>query len=334
MKNKYVKVNPTYHEIWKSKKLIEWEKEYSSRYWEYRKKWGENPNKQIVGDFPLHLDIESTRRCNLRCPMCPRTLKLERGEILAEGDMDPKLYKKVIDEGSENGLYAIKLNYLGEPLLHKDLPRMVEYAKKKGILDVMFNTNGVPLTEEVSKKLIKAGLDGILLSFDSPIKEKYESIRIGAKFDRVVDNFRTLIKLRDKDGLRHPVFRVSMVKMKENEKEVPEFVKLWKSIADKIVTVDYVNPQWKDKTDRYVIKLKEHPNFVCSQLYQRLVVNYNGEIGLCCADYDAEMDLGNAWTDSIKDVWLGEKLQEVRRLHNSGEWRKVPPCRECNMPYV
>ena len=43
--------------------------------------------------------------------------------------MDFKLFKKVVDEGSENGLYSIKLNYLGEPLMNKNLPKMVEYAK-------------------------------------------------------------------------------------------------------------------------------------------------------------------------------------------------------------
>jgi len=331
---KYVKVNPLYHEVKKSKKLIEWEKGYPPRYKEYRRRWVEYPKKRIVSDFPLHLDIESTRRCNLRCPMCPRTIKLERGEKLEEGDMDFKLYKKIIDEGSQNGLYAIKLNYLGEPLLCKDLPKMVEHAKKKGILEVMFNTNGVPLTGEMSKKLIKAGLDRILLSFDSPIKEKYESIRVGAKFDQVIDNFRMLIKLRDEKNLRNPVFRVSMVKMKENEKEIPGFIKLWTPIADKIAYVDYENPQQKDVKDRYTIKLKPHPDFVCSQLYQRLVIQWDGKIGLCCEDYDAKANLGNAWTDSIKDVWLGEKMQTVRRLHNEGRWAEVSPCNECNIPYI
>ena len=62
MDEKYVNVNPTYHELAKSKRLIEWEKDYSPEYKEYRRKWVENPKKQIVGDFPIHLDAECTRR--------------------------------------------------------------------------------------------------------------------------------------------------------------------------------------------------------------------------------------------------------------------------------
>lgn len=329
----YVPINPTYHEMWKSKKLIKWEKSYPPEYWEYRKKWHENPKKRIVGDFPLHLDFDITRKCNLRCPMCDRTILLERGEWI-NGEMDFKLAKKVIGEGSKNGLHAIKLSYLGEPLLYKNLPKLVKYAKDKGVIDVMFNTNGTLLTETMSEKLIDAGLDKIFISFDSPIKERYESVRVGAKFDEVIENVKSLIRLRNERNLKHPVVRVSMVRMKENSEEVPAYVKLWKPIVDIVAYVDYVNPQGMDRVDRYAAKPKlAAPNFVCSQLYQRLFIHYNGGIGLCCADDKAEMSLGNAWTDNIKDVWLGKKMQKIRKLHNEGGWSKVPVCAKCFLPY-
>jgi len=329
-----------YHEVKKSKKLIEWEKEYPPKYWEYRKKWEENPKKRIVGDFPIHLDLESTRKCNLRCPMCPRTIKLERGE-LEEGDMDFRLYKKVIDEGSENGLYSVKLNLLGEPLCCKDLPKMIKYAKKKRIIDVMINTNGVLLTEDMSKKLIDAGLDKLFISFDSPTKKIYESIRIGAKFENVLENVKTLVKIRDENNLRYPITRVSMVLMKENKNELPKFIKLWAPIVDIVAyedyidyNVDYGTPQLMDKESRRTTRLLGRPDFLCSQLYQRLAVLYNGKIGLCCEDYDAECELGDAWVDSIKKVWTGKKLQMIRGLHARGQWYKVPRCKKCPEPYM
>jgi len=334
MEDAYIKINPTYHEIKKSKKLLQWEKEYPPKYWEYRKKWSENPKNRIVGDFPIHLDAECSRRCNLRCPMCPRTIKLERGEKLVEGDMDFGLFKKLIDEGSENGLYSLKLSYLGEPLMCRNLPKMVKYAKGKGIIDVMLNTNGTLLTKSMSEKLIDAGLDGLYISFDSPIKEKYESIRVGAKFAQIISNAKTLVRLRDEQGLRNPITRVSMVKMKENEREIPKYAKLWAPIVDIVAIVDYLNPQGMDRKDRSAIQLKYHPTFVCPQLYQRIFVHYDGKIGLCCVDYDAEIGLGNAWTDSIKDVWTGKKMQSIRRLHNSGKWQKVPLCARCHLPRV
>ncbi len=331
---KYIKVNPTYTEVKVSDHNKKWEAARLEEYWEYRRKWHENPQKQIVGEFPLHLDIESTRRCNLRCPMCPRTIKLERGEKIEEGDMDFELFKKVVDEGTDNGLCSIKLSYLGEPLICKDLIKMVAYAKNKGIVDVMFNTNGVLLTKSMSKGLIDAGLDKLFISFDSSLKERYEKIRVGASFERVIENVKNFVQLRNESRSSSPIVRVSMVVMKENKEEVLDYIKLWKSIVDLIGFVDYINPQGMDKEKRYTVKRHQRSNFVCPQLYQRLFVHWDGKIGLCCTDYDAECGFGNAKDTSIKDVWLGEKMRRIRELHNKGEWHKVPLCARCHLPYV
>jgi radical SAM protein with 4Fe4S-binding SPASM domain len=331
---KYIKINPTYIEVITSDHIQRWQATRPKKYWEYRKKWHENPKRQIVGKFPLHLDIESTRRCNLRCPMCVRTIKLKRGEKIEEGDMDFNLFKKIVSEGAVNGLYSIKLNYLGEPLICKDLVKMVAYAKNKGIIDVMFNTNGSLLTKAVARELIKAGLDKLFISFDSPFKERYEKIRVGTKFEKVIENVKNLIQIRNKLKSPTPIVRVSMVVMKENKREVLDYIKLWKPIVDLVGFSDYLNPQGMDKRKRYAIKLRRHENFVCSQLYQRLFIHYNGKIGLCCVDYDAECDLGNVKDTFIKDVWLGEKMRKIRELHNKGKWYENPLCKKCHMPYI
>jgi MoaA/NifB/PqqE/SkfB family radical SAM enzyme len=234
--------NPSYIEVRFSDFITKWEQLRSDKYWEYRQKWIKNAKEQIVENFPLHLDIEVSRRCNLRCPMCPRTLKIERGEKLNEGDMSMSLYRKVIDEGSREGLCSIKLSYLGEPLIHKELPEMIKYAKDKGIVDIMFNTNGVLLTEDVSQKLISAGLDKLFVSFDSPNPETYEKIRVGTTFDRVFNNVKNLLKIREKMNSINPVIRVSMTVMQENKAEVLDYIKLWHGIADLIGFGDYINP--------------------------------------------------------------------------------------------
>ena len=332
-----VEVNPnaTYTEVKVSDHATKWEQSRSPKYWEYRRKWSQNPKQQIVSNFPLHLDIEASRRCNLRCPMCPRTIKIERGEILDEGDMDMKLFKKIIDEGAEKGLYSIKLSYLGEPLVDRGLPEKIEYAKNKGIIDTMFNTNGSLLSEEVSEKLIKSGLDKLFVSFDSPNKERYEKIRVGTTFDKVFENVKNFVRIRDKIGAINPIVRVSMTVMQENKNEVLDYIKLWSPIVDLIGFGDYVNPHQKDPKgrERSITGRKEHKDFICAQLYQRLFIHWNGKIGLCCADYDAEMGLGNARDVDIQDVWLGEKVQSIRDLHEKGEWHKVPLCRKCDLPY-
>ena len=43
-----------------------------ARYLEYRRRWMENPKNFMVEDFPIHLDIEVTNRCNLKCTFCDK----------------------------------------------------------------------------------------------------------------------------------------------------------------------------------------------------------------------------------------------------------------------
>ena len=179
--------------------------------------------------------------------MCFRTVKIVAGDKFPEGDMDFSLYKKIVDEGAQNGLYSIKLSYLGEPLVSKDIVSMVKYARDRNILDVMFNTNGSLLTQDISRKLIEAGVTGVFVSFDSPFKKHFESIRVGAKFEDVMKNVKDLVRIIEEMGSFFPVIRVSMTVMKENENEIPEFMKLWKPIVDTIGFGQYVDPHHKDK---------------------------------------------------------------------------------------
>ena len=330
----YVKVNPNYTEVKVSENICKWEQTRSRKYWEYRRKWSENPKKQIVESFPLHLDIESTRKCNLLCPMCPRTIKIKRGEKLEEDDVDFDLAKRVIDEGAANGLYSVKFNYLGEPLMNRRLPELIKHAKDRGVTDVMFNTNAALLTEDMSRRLIKAGLDKLFISFDSPDRKSYEKIRVGTRFDHVLNNVKRFVEIRNSMSGYSPILRVSMVVMKENVGQVLGYIKLWRDVVDLVGFADYLNPQGMDKEDRRAIKIKKHKDFVCSMLYQRLFVHYNGKIGLCCTDYDAEMDLGNAKEVSIKDVWLGEKMRKIRKLHTTGNYKKIPLCSRCHIPTI
>jgi len=121
-----VKINATYSEV--NIENLEWPKHRSERYWEYRKKWEDYPKSGYVSDFPLCLDIETTNICNLS-GMCPRTIQIDNETYVDIGTMDMGLYKKIIDEGEENGLYSIKLQYLGEPLLDKYICERIKYAK-------------------------------------------------------------------------------------------------------------------------------------------------------------------------------------------------------------
>lgn len=322
-----VPVNPTYHEVINDF-AKRWEKEQSERYLEYRKKWANNPKNFVLEDGPLHLDIEPTNACDLKCPMCPRTLLLadqDKSKKFKIGNMPIDTYKRIIDEAVEIGVYSVKLNYMGEPLVHPQIVDMVKYAKDKGIVDVMFNTNANLLNEDLSKKLIEAGLDKIFFSFDSPIKEKYEEIRVGANFDKTLANIKYMVALRNELGLISPLTRVSMVLMEDNKADFDEFVKLFRDIVDIVAYVEYQNPVREKKT-------QINEGFACSQLWQRMFILWDGDVIPCCNDEERQCLMGNIHQNSIKEIWNNEKYVQTREKHRTGRYYDIEICSTCNLP--
>src|SRR3990167_9714802 len=93
----------------------------SLKHLKYRLLWHLLPRLRIVSKYPIHLDIESTNACNLKCIMCCRDF-MEDGV----GQMSQEIYAKIFQEVIP---YSIKLNWRGEPFLHPQIVWKVAYAK-------------------------------------------------------------------------------------------------------------------------------------------------------------------------------------------------------------
>lgn len=102
--------------------------------------------------LPRSIYIEPTSRCNEFCQQCPRTL-LSRED---DRDLSYDNFRYIVDQFPV--LERVVLHGLGEPLLNKELPRMISYLKERGTY-VLFNSNGIALTEKRGQALIDAGLD-------------------------------------------------------------------------------------------------------------------------------------------------------------------------------
>lgn len=288
----------------------------SLKYQEYRRGWEEYPSKFILRDFPMHLDIEITSRCNLKCTFCDKLPLLTNDKL---GYMDLALYQKIIDEGSENQLWGVKLSYRGEPLLHRDIAEMVRYATQKGILDIYFNTNGMLLSREMSEKLIDAGLHRISVSVDGADPSAFEKERIGAKFDVIQKNIGTLIELRKKRGVNYPKVRVQTVHFPGLD--LNAYRSYWESRCDEVAAVDY-----KDETSRVEGIIYD---WACPQLWQRMTIEWDGTILPCNNDDFRLLSTGNAKEKTVYECWHDKKARDARDLHQKGESHKVKACDGC-----
>jgi radical SAM protein with 4Fe4S-binding SPASM domain len=321
-----VPVNVNFHEVHHSDHYYKWLESKSERYKEYRKKWSENPANFIDEGYPLNLDIEASSACNLRCPMCPRTVALKNNKMDRHSKhFDFELYKRLIDEATELGVYALKLNWLGEPLMNPRIVDMVRYAKNRGIEDVIMNTNAVLLNEKMSHDLISAGIDRLFFSFDSPNRETYEKIRVGAKYDETLTNIKRFHTIRNEMGSLSPTTRVSMVVLPQSADVLKDYVDLFGDVVDIVAYDDFID---HEKDYSYLEKHKDM-RFACSYLWHRIFIGTDGEIGICCNDHNTSFGIGNIRDMTICEAWNSPKYKKLRQLHQENKWHDIDMCSRC-----
>jgi len=318
--------NETFEEIVFSEK---WKLLRSTDYFDYRKAWDQIPREKKTTEFPMHLDIETTNICNLRCPMCPRTIMLANESFSDLGFMSKEDYARIIDEGSKNGVKSIKLNYLGEPLSHPDVVWQVQYAKDKGILDIMMNSNSSLLTKKMGEDLLRAGLDNLFVSFDAIDPEDFAVQRTGTSIGKVIDNLYEFTLMRNEIRPSCQI-RVSMVMYKDQKwKQQFDALKImWQRHVDALGYGYYVDREIENS-----VYYKEVEGFYCAQPFQRMFLKFNGNVTICCVDDKDETIVGNWREASLSSIWLNEKYQEIRNKHATGHYYGIEMCKKCYLPY-
>ena len=307
-----------------TKKLSKgWEEKYKT----YRRLWREIPENQVVSDWPLLVDLELVSKCNLKCPMCP-TITYEfldkRVTPFKKGLMDFELAKRIIDEVAGN-IYSLRLSWIGESTLHPNLIDAVEYAKKAGIPEVSFLTNGTKLHMGYMTKLIDAGLDHMTISIDG-MGETYNKIRAPLRFDKTLRKLTDLRNFLDENSLDKPVLKIQSVW--PAIKQDPElFYNTFEPLVDLIAFNPLIDYLHNDSEIEY------EDDFYCPQPYQRLVIGASGKASMCSSDDFQDVQIGDANHESIYDIWHGERMQSIRELHKKKDgFLELKPCKNCFYP--
>lgn len=286
--------------------------------------------KRKARGMPSTLAIETCNTCNLRCIMCSYPEMKE-----PKGEMDPQLFRKLVDEAADMGVKRLMLQVLNEPLQDRQLFERIEYAAGKG-MTVLFSTNGTLLSGAMIERILRSPLGELHISFDSATKEIYERIRLGANFERTVANIRELIRRRAEQGGQHPRIVISAVLQKENLSEFRGGLGPLKKLfpgADHY-TLAEVFSRAVNK-DRYMapmyFKSKHRRAYACSLLWREMVALTDGTQALCCEHVEPSKGIGNLKEHSLREAWNSPFLQEIRRLHLEGRAREIPFCRNCEI---
>jgi MoaA/NifB/PqqE/SkfB family radical SAM enzyme len=168
---------------------------------------------------PVCLYLEVTNRCNLLCETCPRTFE----ELEPPADMDWVLFTRIVDQVPN--VARVVLHGVGEPMLVKDLPRMIRYLKDRGTY-VLFNTNGTLLQPRRFQELIDTGLDELRVSLDAADRESYAKIRGKDFFNRIVRDVGKFIAYQKQVGATTPRVSLWLTGLKDTVDQLPAFVRL------------------------------------------------------------------------------------------------------------
>jgi radical SAM protein with 4Fe4S-binding SPASM domain len=311
--------------------------EVGEAYWDYRRAWDLARGFVKRPPFPIQVDYELFYTCNLRCPIC--IMSLPREERLRWGDPARKLsletVKRLLDEGAARGQAAVGLNGICEPLLSPDLPEIVRYARAAGMMDVMFNTNGLLLGEDISRDLIRAGLTRLMISLDAATEETYRQIRVGSDLEKVTENIKRFVRLRREMKARLPIVRVSYCVTSINEHELDDFIETWSPVVDFFSIQHYGNTfegtYKRDRSRLFPQKHRHDPGETprCAQPWKRVMVRHNGDVIPCCDASGLGLVIGNVYEQSLEDIWLGRAADRLRRMHKEGRYADHPICRQC-----
>lgn len=277
----------------------------------------------IDWDFPYHLFMETTNACNLKCKMCTRNMY-----PIQIGMMEMGLAKKITDEAASFGPRTFSLHLFGEPLLAPNTLPIIEYIKSKNKKNnILLTTNGVFMTKEIAGKIIESEVDKVVFSIHGANDKQYKSVTGTDDLNKVEQNIKNLIALKKEANKEKPKIYLRMVVPKDKGEEINSFRQKWK---DYPVIVDIREPHnfGGRVGDKKSDNIKRYP---CYHLWYSPGINWDGQVSICCCDTLKEEIIGNVKDEKLSDIWKGEKLKKYREYHLSGQYDKIPLCKDCNV---
>jgi len=126
-------------------------------------------NHHQFSDFGIRsIFVEITNICNMHCVFCP-TDHIQK----KKGRMDFATFSRIIDEiASLEPEVAISLNVLGEPLMHPDIFKFMDYCHGRKVQVYLF-TNGTLTAEDIREICQRDNIAALVLSYQTPDVHSY-----------------------------------------------------------------------------------------------------------------------------------------------------------------
>lgn len=274
-------------------------------------------------------EVEPTNACPYKCYMCPRG----RGEMKrAVGFMSSDTFERIVEQVSPKQR-MLRLHHFGEPVLHPDLPLFIRIAKSAGLVPAL-SLNPASLDPVIIDRMIDAGVGIVCFSLDSLNSEKLYRIRgITRPVEYCLNMIDYFIK---RSRLSQPIFKIiQMVSLTINRDERDSFLSLKERYPDDDVYVyisgnyGFGDIQLIRETDGEAVPGILASDTVCSAPFDDVVILWNGDVVLCCYDYDGFNVIGNINDAPLIEIWRGDRVNHIRDLFRERDTQRLSLCSNC-----
>jgi len=291
--------------------------------------------------MPVVYNIETTNACNMLCEMCPRTTMMTRpiktmgmdtvrdiiNQLTPWSDSVWNKWEKFVSEKygiqksemHENHFFlyvvpkAILLHGYGDPLLDPHIPEIVRLMSERGLTSY-FSCNPANINMERTLRTFDNGLGYIKYSMESVDNMRHKAIR--GEASNFTESYRNIVKLLDLKAQRNYKTQIVITMLNLNKLyQQEEYQKLCEVFKDMDVYI-YLKSQdqlWYDDT-RIQTKSIHWMEF-CQFPWSSMTIKSDGMAVECVEDFNNEIILGDAKTESLYDIWNGEKYRQFRQAH-------------------
>ena len=310
--------------------------------------------------YPQYLEVEVTQKCDLRCVMCEHTYWDEADEELSYDNL-----VKIIDQFPN--LKWVGINALGDPFTNKDFFKMLKYADDRNIIQELYTMAATIDKEQITQLLDLKGLVFLKFSLDAATRETYEKIRVGASFDKVIENIKEVDRQKKLRGRYFPELQFHFIIMKQNIHEAEQFLDMIAGLNIRATTVMYSRllhnyPEVSENTycdipDDLVQRLvkkgqdlgigvsvnadvgdNKPPANEC-MTWQMPYIFADGTVIQCCnmneqnrRRWQRDNSMGNIFKTPFREIWNNDKYTKLRdNLWNCKPKDACETCKVCNI---
>lgn len=281
----------------------------------------------LTAEFPSQIVFDVTEFCNMACIHCPQS-EFTKSKHFKGSFLDPNLHKKMIDEVRQEGKgYCKYLRYTaqGETLLHPNIIQMMDYSTKNSGIPINITTNGMLLTENLSKLFIDSGVDVIDISIDANTAKTYSLIRKKGDFKITKANVLRLIGLIKSRGSNMKVV-VSFIEQPINIHESADFKKFWTDAGANFVVIRRLHSAGGFKKELVKTDKNRYP---CLYPWERLTLGADGCVYFCPQDWVGGSRICDFRSTTIKQIWRGDFMEQLRNAHLENKFSDFNLCAQC-----